>query len=402
MSLKTAVHVESPQVTNLDMLREIDWRSLPWKAELQNNIKSLDELQQYIDVPQQEAKQLAQVIEQHPMNIPRYYLSLVDGNNPDDPIRKLCIPQAEELVVAGSMGQTTTDPYGDDKHDMGNGILHKYGYTALVVSTEYCSMYCRHCFRKRLVGLKNDKTVENFVAAAEYIAKHPEITNVVISGGDALMLPTSVLTPMLEALQDIPHINYVRIGSRAPVVNPTRLFDDDLIELMERFNQHKALYLPTHFNHPAEITPLVEEALARVRTAGVSVQNQAVLLKGINDDSDVLVELMNKLVRAGVNPYYLYQCMPVSRVRHHFQLSLKRGVDLVDTARRQLDGYAKRFRYIMGHDIGKIEICGRIEDKLILKQIHARSGEEHLASRMLVYKLNDTAGWLDGLEQVSL
>ena len=116
------------------------------------------------------------------------------------------------------MGETTTDPYGDDKHDKGNGILHKYPYSALVVATEYCSMYCRHCFRKRMVGLPNDKTVENFQKAAKYIAEHDEITNVVISVGDHLFLPTASLRKMLKALVDIDHVNYVRIGTRAPVV----------------------------------------------------------------------------------------------------------------------------------------------------------------------------------------
>ena len=387
---------------NLSQLNTIDWRQLPWKKELQNNVHSVADLKQYLALSEADEQALNEIIGEHPMNIPRYYLSLVDPNDPQDPIRKLCIPQAEELVVAGAMGETTKDPYGDDKHDKGNGILHKYGYTALVVSTEYCSMYCRHCFRKRLVGLPNDKTVENFKAAARYIAEHPEITNVVISGGDTLMLPTSVLRPMLEALKNIPHLNYVRIGTRAPVVCPARLFEEDLLELLREFNQHKALYIPTHFNHPREITPIAEEAVQKIRATGASVHNQAVLLKGINDDADTLEQLMNELVRIGVNPYYLYQCMPVARVRHHFQIPLKQGIDMVDEARRRLDGYAKRFRYIMGHDIGKIEICGRIGNKAILKQIHARVGEEEQASQMMVYQLDDNGGWLDDFEPVDL
>ena len=396
------VPVESSRADAIADLQSMDWSSLPWKSELQNNIRTIGELKQYLTFTAEQQEILEEVVEHHPMNIPRYYLSLIDPHNPNDPIRKLCVPEADELVVAGAMGETTKDPYGDDKHDMGNGILHKYGYTALVVSTEYCSMYCRHCFRKRMVGLANDKTVENFRGAAQYIAAHPEITNVVISGGDAMMLPTSVLHPMLESLKDIPHVNYVRIGTRAPVVNPTRFFDEELLALFEDFNQSKALYIPTHFNHPNEITPLAEEAVKRIRRTGVSVHNQAVLLKGINDDSKTLAKLMNELVRIGVNPYYLYQCMPVARVRHHFQIPLKRGIDLVDSARRQLDGYAKRFRYIMGHDMGKIDICGRIGDKLILKQIHARVGEEELASRMMIYRLNDTGGWLDDFQEMSI
>jgi len=379
-----------------------DTARLDWKKELQNNITTIDELINKIEITPAEELILREVVDAHPMNIPQYYLDLIDQDDPNDPIRKMCIPGREELVVAGAMGETTKDPYGDDKHDKGNGILHKYGYTALVVSTEYCAMYCRHCFRKRMVGLENDKTVENFREAAKYIAAHEEITNVVVSGGDPFLLPTEVLARMLEPLRDIPHLNYVRIGSRAPVVFPVRFLDDELIELLEDFNRDKTLYVPTHFNHPNELTPEATEALARLRSAGISVNNQAVLLRDVNDDVETLTELMNGLIRIGVNPYYLYQCMPVSRVRHHFQVPLKTGVDLVDKARQQLDGYAKRFKYIIGHDIGKIEICGRIDDKLILKQIHARAGEENDASRMLVHKLDDTGGWLDDLPPIEL
>jgi lysine 2,3-aminomutase len=380
----------------------IDWTALDWQTELSNNIDSVSQIQKHIPLSAAEENALQEVVGVHPMNIPRYYLSLVNGADPDDPIRKLCIPAVEELIVTGAMGQTTKDPYGDDKHDKGNGILHKYGYTALVVATEYCAMYCRHCFRKRMVGLPNDQTVKNFREAAKYIAAHPEITNVVISGGDPFLLPTDVIQAMLNALKDIPHLNYVRIGSRAPVVYPIRFFDDELIDFLQEFNREKALFVPTHFNHPNEITPVAEQAILRLREAGITVNNQAVFLRGVNDDADTLVELMNGLLRIGVNPYYLYQCMPVARVRHHFQVPLKEGVDIVDQARRRLDGYAKRFKFIIGHDIGKLEICGRLDDKLILKQIHARQEHPEEASRMLVRQLTDTGGWLDDLPEVNL
>lgn len=381
---------------------DIPWQQRDWRQELSTNITSVDELKMYLPFDEEEEANLRQAVDIHPMNIPRYYLSLIDPFDPDDPIRKLCIPQAEELVVAGTMGETTKDPYGDDKHDKGNGVLHKYEYTALVVATEYCAMYCRHCFRKRMVGLPNDKTVTNFQNAAKYIASHSEITNVVISGGDPLMLPTKVLRSMLEALLDIDHLNFVRIGSRAPVSYPIRFFDDDLIDLLAEFNRRKTLFIPTHFNHPREITEVSQEAISRIRNAGITVNNQAVLLQGVNDDAQVLTDLMHGLLRIGISPYYLYQCMPVARVRHHFQVPLKRGVDLVDKARQMMDGYAKRFKFIIGHDIGKLEICGRVGDKLLLKQIHARAEHKEEASRMLVRQLTDTGGWFDDLPEVAI
>ncbi len=336
------------------------------------------------------------------MNIPRYYLSLIDATQKNDPIRKLALPGKEELIIEGAMGETTKDPYGDDKHNKGNGVLHKYPYSALIVATDYCSMYCRHCFRKRIVGLPNDKTVENFQGAAEYIREHKEITNVIISGGDPFLISTPRLKEMLNSLIDIEHVNYVRIGTRAPVVYPMRFFDDELVEYLREFNKQKALYIPTHFNHVNEITDLAKDAVFRIRDAGITVNNQAVFLKGVNDSVEDLENLMNGLVKIGVNPYYLYQCMPVSRVRHHFQVPLKEGIDMIDKAKERLDGYAKRFKFIMGHDIGKIEVCGRIGDKLILKQIHSRPEEPHLASRMMVMQLDDQAGWLDDMQEVEL
>lgn len=388
--------------SNLTDLKNIDWQAVDWQRELKNNVNSIDSLKNYVELTSDEEKVLRDVVDKHPMNIPRYYLSLIDPSDPNDPIRKLALPSEDELIVAGAMGETTKDPYGDDKHNKGNGILHKYPYSALVVATDYCSMYCRHCFRKAIVGLPNDKTVENFQRAAEYIREHKEITNVIISGGDPLLIGTKRIIKMLESLIDIDHINYVRIGTRTPVVYPMRFFDDKLMEYLKEFNKKKTLYLPTHFNHVNEISEDARKAILRIREAGITVNNQAVLLKGVNDTVEDIENLMNGLVKIGVNPYYLYQCMPVSRVRHHFQVPLKQGIDIVDKAKERLDGYAKRFKFIMGHDIGKIEIVGRIDDKLILKHIHSRPEEPEMASKMKIMKLDDNAGWLDDMEEIEL
>ncbi|MEN8251223.1 MAG: KamA family radical SAM protein [Bacteroidota bacterium] len=388
--------------SNLTDLKEIDWQTIDWQKELKNNVNSIDSLKNYIELTDNQEKVLREVVDEHPMNIPRYYLSLINPEDPNDPIRKLALPNEDELVIAGAMGETTQDPYGDDKHNKGNGILHKYPYSALVVATDYCSMYCRHCFRKAIVGLPNDKTVENFQRAAEYIREHKEITNVIISGGDPLLIGTKRIIKMLECLIDIDHINYVRIGTRTPVVYPMRFFDDELLDYLKEFNKKKTLYLPTHFNHINEISEDARKAVLKIREAGITVNNQAVLLKGVNDTADDIENLMNGLVKIGVNPYYLYQCMPVSRVRHHFQVPLKQGIDMVDKAKERLDGYAKRFKFIMGHDIGKIEIIGRIDDKLILKHIHSRPEEPEMASKMKIMKLDDNAGWLDDMEEIEL
>lgn len=390
------------ETTALAKAPENDWLTGDWQTELQHNVTSVAELAEHLPLSAAERADLERVTASHPLNIPRYYLELIDPDDPQDPIRRLAVPSSDELIVAGAMGATTGDPYGDDKHDKGNGILHKYPYTALVVATEYCSMYCRHCFRKRMVGLQTEQTVSNFRQAARYIAAHPEIKNVVISGGDPLLLPTDALRRMLAELRGIDHLNYIRIGSRAPVVFPMRFWDNELLDLLAEVNRDKPVYLPTHFNHPREITPAAAAAVERLRCAGVTLNNQAVLLRGVNDAVKTLTGLMDGLLRIGVNPYYLYQCMPVERVRHQFQVPLKQGVDLVDAARRDMDGYAGRFKFIIGHDIGKLEICGRLGDKLILKQLHTRPEHPEEASRMLVRQLTETGGWLDDLPEAEL
>ncbi|HEU6436348.1 MAG TPA: KamA family radical SAM protein [Nitratidesulfovibrio sp.] len=373
---------------------DIDWTQLDWKQELANSIVTVDQLVQYATFSPEDEKAIREVAQVHPVNIPRYYLSLIDKSDPDDPIRRMCFPSAEELVVAGAMGETTADPYGDDKHDKGNGVLHKYDYTALIVVTECCAMHCRHCFRRRIVGRSDDNARRNMSGALRYIAEHPQINNVILSGGDPLMLSTPALRTLLEGLADIRHVDFVRIGSRTPVTYPLRLFDDGLMDLLRDFNTRKALYIATHFNHAREITPVATQAIRRLRDCGATVNNQAVLLRGVNNTADDIVDLMNGLLRIGVNPYYLYQCMPVSRVRHHFQIPLRQGIDIVDRARARLNGYGKRFKYIIGHDVGKLEICGMADDKIVLKQLHARSGHDDEASRIIMQELDDNAGWV--------
>ncbi|MFV0349552.1 MAG: KamA family radical SAM protein [Halodesulfovibrio sp.] len=379
--------------TRMDWTR-MDWTKMNWREELSNNVTTIDQLKAHAVFSAEDEEELRKVVEVHPINIPRYYLGLINRDDPQDPIRRMCFPSTEELVVAGSMGATTTDPYGDDKHDKGNGVLHKYDYTALVVATEFCAMYCRHCFRRRIVGRRSDQVLKDFSGALQYIAEHPEITNVILSGGDPLMLPTPVLRRMLMSLAEIEHLDFVRIGSRVPVTFPVRLFENELIELLQEFNERKPLYVATHFNHVREITPTSAGAIRRIRQCGATINNQAVLLRGVNDTAPDLVDLMNGLLGIGVNPYYLYQCMPVSRVRHHFQIPLKQGIEIVDRARADLNGYGTRFKYIIGHDVGKLEICGMIDGKIVLKQIHARSGHDEQASRLIMQELDDEAGWV--------
>jgi KamA family protein len=225
----------------------------------------------------------------------------------------MCFPSADELVVAGAMGATTTDPYGDDKHDKGNGVLHKYDCTALLITTERCAMHCRHCFRRRMVGHSPRETLRQFAGALDYIAAHKEINNVILSGGDPLTLDTPVLETMLEGLASLDHVAFARIGTRVPVTYPLRLFDQSLTDALRRFAARKGLYIATHYNHPREITPTSAAAIERIRLVRGRRQQSGRAAARRPTTRGHAGGAQNGLLAIGVNPYYVYQCMPVAR-----------------------------------------------------------------------------------------
>lgn len=327
---------------------------MKWEEKLLNNVTTIDELSKHIPLTATHMRQMQGVINIHPMSIPRHYLSLIDKDNPKDPLRKLLVPSPAELNPAGSY-----DPCGESAVTKTVGLQHKYQQTAVILSTNRCAAYCRFCFRKRLVGIPNREILDRFGQAAEYIQEHSEINNVLITGGDPLALPTHVIAEFLRALAKIDHLDFIRFGSRVPVTFPDRILDDEsLTELLHKYCKRKRIYVVTHFNHPREITPESAEAINRLRQADITVSNQTVLLKEVNEHPDVLAELFNGLVRIGVIPYYLFQCRPVKRVKDHFQVPLMRGYRIIEETKRRLDGHSKRFRYCMSHALGKIEMVG--------------------------------------------
>jgi lysine 2,3-aminomutase len=367
---------------------------LRWQDELNNNVTTLQELKEYLDIDAAEEKKLQKVVNEHPMSIPRYYLSLIDPADPDDPIRKMAVPAPEELDLDGSY-----DTSGERKNTKLPGLQHKYANTVLLLAANVCSMYCRHCFRKRMVGLTNDEIMDRFHEAYAYIADHPEVNNVLISGGDSLILPTHVLGRFLAELTRLEHIDYIRFGSRMAVTFPERILKDpELLELFRSYSKkNRRIYLHTQFNHPREITPQAIEAVNRVIRSGVLVNNQTVLLRDVNDTPEVLADLQRNLVRIGVNPYYVFQCRPVKRVKSHFQVPLAEGYRIIARGRGMLDGLSKRFRYVMSHESGKIEILGILGNEMYFKHQQARNPQD--ASRFFKRKLDETAGWLDELQK---
>ncbi len=357
--------------------------------ELEDIIDSVEQVAQKMGLSYDETEQLKQVAQIHPMRVSPYYLSLIDWNDPNDPIRKMAVPSLEELNLEGFY-----DTSGEAENTKMPGLQHKYSETALILSTNRCAVYCRHCFRKRLVGLPTEEILKRFEEAAEYIENHTEINNVLISGGDPLVLSNEVIETFLESLTNIDHLSFIRFGSRTPVTLPSRFNDPELLALFKKYSQmDKRLYVVTQFNHPQEITLQSVSAVNKILNAGVLMSNQTVLLKGVNDDPATLSTLMNELVSIGIAPYYVFQCRPVKRVKRHFQIPICKGLRIVEKTKANCNGLSKRFKYIMSHKTGKVEILGIMDGNIYFKY-HEAKDRKNLGV-MFKRRVDEKAGWLD-------
>jgi len=366
------------------------------RKQIENSICTVEQLKDFIDLSPKEEKKLKQITQRHPMRVTSYYMSLIDWDNPDDPIRKMAIPSLKEFNLQGSY-----DTSGEAENTKLLGLQHKYQETALILATNRCAMYCRHCFRKRLVGLQTKEIIERFEDAAEYIKLHEQINNVLITGGDPLVLENGIIEQFLSILSDFPQLKFIRFGSRAPVTFSSRFEDDELLRILSRYSlPDRRIYVVTQFNHPKEITKQSIKAVDNLIKSGVIVNNQTVLLKGVNDNPITLANLQNRLVSIGVNPYYVFQCRPVKRVKHHFQVPLCRGIEIVEEAKKHCNGHSKRFKYIMSHRTGKIEILGIFDNEIYFKYHQAKNRKK--LGKIFKRPVNENAGWLDDLKSVSV
>ncbi|NDL66632.1 KamA family radical SAM protein [Anaerotalea alkaliphila] len=361
-----------------------------WQEMLHQSFTRAEDLTALLEMTPEEEKRMEEILELYPMSIPSYYLSLVDLSDPEDPIRKMCIPSVYETDLDGAF-----DTSGEASNTVMPGLQHKYLQTALVLSTSNCAMYCRHCFRRRLVGLSDDEVGKNIDAMVDYIRDHEEITNVLISGGDSFMNSNETIERYLKSLCDVEHLDLIRFGTRIPVVLPMRITEDpELQSILAEYNRKKPIYVITQFNHPRECTPQAKEAIGLLLRMGIVVKNQTVLLKGVNDDPRVLGELLRNLTRMGVVPYYVFQCRPVTGVKNQFQVPLEQGVRIVDEAKNLQNGQGKCFRYAMAHETGKIEILGKGEDgRMLFKYQQAKDPADW--SRIFTRKLEEGQCWLD-------
>jgi len=349
------------------------------------NIATLDQ------VPPEQRELLEKVSQRYVFRANDYYLGLIDWNDPDDPIKKLIIPDERELNDWGEL-----DASNEVAVTVARGCQHKYTDTALLLVNEVCGSYCRYCFRKRLFMDDNDEVSLDITGGLEYIRSHPEITNVLLTGGDPLIMSTRRILEIIGALREIPHVSIIRIGTKMPAFNPWRILDDDeLVEGLSRMSTpEKRIYVMAHFDHPRELTEPAIAGLDRLIRAGVICLNQCPLLRGINDDPKVLAEMYQKLSFIGVPPYYIFQGRPTAG-NEPYEVPIVEGYFIVEEARRRLSGLAQRARFCMSHETGKIEILGVDEERIYLRYHRAKRAED--LGRFMVFHREDSAYWLDQL-----
>jgi KamA family protein len=361
---------------------------MKWKKLLKNNITSIEELSNFLSVEKQEMKLLKKVIKRHPMSISRHYLSLIDPADLNDPLRKIAIPSCNELSIHGSY-----DTSGELTNTKFVGFQHKYAQTVLILATHQCATYCRFCFRKRMVGLSKKEIFNNTDKAFQYIQGHPEVNNILISGGDPLVLSNRIIKRFLEKFSSLSQLDFIRFGTKVPIYHPERIYDEELLEILNFYNRKKQIYFVLQIDHPREISAETIKAVNELKQCGLILNNQTVLMKDINDNAEVMAELQNKITAIGINPYYVFQCRPVKRVKRHFQIPILKGYQIIEKAKTKLNGHSKRFRYVMSHKSGKIEILGPMNDKMIFKYHQAKDARDQ--GRIFTRRLSETAGWLD-------
>ena len=313
------------------------WESIPdaqwndWRWQLSHRLNSLEELSQIIQLtPDEEAGCRSHHFR---VDITPYFASLIDPEDPNCPIRRQVIPTVQELTAFDGM---FVDSLNEDVHSPVPGLVHRYPDRVLMLVTTQCASYCRYCTRSRLVGNPAAQfSRSDYDEQIAYIARTPQIRDVLLSGGDPLTLPQRILEDLLRRLRAIPHVEIIRIGSRVPTFLPQRI-TPDLVAMLRQFHP---LWLNGHFNHARELTPEVSEALALLADGGIPLGAQTVLLAGVNDSPDVIKELVHKLVRNRVRPYYLYQCDLVEGAGH-FRTSVSKGVEIIESLRGHTSGYA--------------------------------------------------------------
>jgi len=303
-----------------------------WRWQLSHRLNTAEEIEKVIPLTGSERKAL-QTQGLFRVDVTPYFISLIDPTDPDDPVRRQVIPRSEEMQAFTAMME---DSLAEDRHSPVPGLVHRYPDRALMLVTTQCASYCRYCTRSRIVGDPGQTFSQtDFDLQIEYLKRTPQVRDVLLSGGDPLVLAPKILEQILTRLREIPHIEIVRIGSRVPVFLPMRV-TQELCDMLAKFHP---LWLNIHVNHPSEISLELEQACDRLTRAGIPLGNQSVLLAGVNDNVHIQRDLAHKLVRIRVRPYYLYQCDLVEGAGH-FRTPVAKGIEIMEGLRGHTSGYA--------------------------------------------------------------
>lgn len=349
-------------------------------------VNKLDQVQGLSD---QERQELQPVAEKFAFRTNEYYQSLIDWNDPDDPIRRIVMPDIQELDEFGEL-----DASNEHSYTVRKGLEHKYDDTALLLVNNVCGAYCRFCFRKRLFTDGNDEVTNDITDAVAYIEQHPEINNVLLSGGDPLIMSTGKLTKIIKQLRDIQHVRIIRIGTKMTAFDPYRILNDpSLLEMLSEYSlPDRKIFVMAHFNHPRELTEPALKGLQLLQKAGAITVNQSPLIRGVNDKPEIIAELFGKLSFNGVVPYYLFLCRPTSG-NEPYMVPVERGLEIFEEARRRLAGIAKQARLCMSHRTGKVEVVGKMDNKIIFRYHRAPNPLD--CGRVMIFDSDPSAGWLD-------
>jgi len=308
-----------------------EWEDWTWQV--RNRVTTVEELKEIVNLTPEEEKGVAQSLKVLRMAISPYFAMLMDPDDPHDPVRMQAIPTIKELDFSAS---DMEDPLFEDIDSPVHGLTHRYPDRVLFLITDMCANYCRHCTRRRLAGQEDHaRDKASIDAAIKYIKEHKEIRDVLLSGGDPLLVSDAFLEDIIKRLKAIDHVEIVRLGSRTPVTLPMRITP----ELCKMLAKYHPMWLNTHFNHPREITPESKAAVERLADHGIPVGNQTVLLRGINDCPTIMKKLVHELVKIRCRPYYFYQC-DLSRGIEHFRTSVEKGLEIAESLRGHTSGFA--------------------------------------------------------------
>jgi len=321
------------QISVYKDVNPLDWED--WHWQLKHRVRNKEELSQIIKLSPEEEKGIDKAKGRLSMAITPYWAALMDPEDPTCPIRRQAVPVAAESAVSP---HEMTDPCAEDRDSPAPHLVHRYPDRVLLLATEHCAMYCRHCTRRRLVG-EHERADENspsrFDAAIEYIKSNRKIRDVLISGGDPLILEDEEIEALLEKIRSISHVEFLRLGTRVPVTLPQRITE----KLVNTLKKYSPLWMSIHFNHPKEITKRSKIACDMLSEAGIPLGSQSVLLKGVNDRPYIMKRLVHELLQIRVRPYYIYQCDPV-RGTQHFRTPVAAGINIIEKLRGHTSGYA--------------------------------------------------------------